>query len=697
VSLAALLLTAVTIVDAGKPQVRLEHDGSVAASAAAEILQRHVVLISKTALPKQGDVPPLRIESTPFDGYRIESRQGGLLVAGRYPVLAVHDLLRDWGARLETDTLPQRGTLAVEPRTWRNARPLYVESERLDLATPATGLSVRGLHRYPKSVHARAKEYGYRVRVASTTFDDFLPLELFEKHREYFALRRGARHPRGNFALTNADARRAYLDRVEAWLAEHREVDCLGIWPEVTTVWCEESRALGCAEAYALLWREAAKRFPERTFEILATGLTLRPPEGRVPANVEVRLRPGREASALQGVAGQSIEAVVRAWEVRGARVLLEIDGAPDRWCGLPWPNHDAIRANAARPWGAVLVHPDRLRATLWHRPKARVAIDEEMAGLLGRARHVRSWGDPADAAKLWPEPGPSLGARAGEVERLRARAMDRERSPTARQEDAARAWFAFGALARDLGRTYRRRMELRMRRMLEEVLPEGAVTKIGPATVRETFDVVEVETAQLRLKIDRRTATVNGLQRRRGTGWSGDLIGPGGRGFAVVALAEKSDRTGGEVSVRAGKEGEARIELSGLTHAGGSRWKASLLLDGSTARIRQEASVDAAGGIVIGFRFSKGTWDEWVCPSYAREGRFEHPGTRRQASFRIVPEEMLYVRKAPRGIGLALRLPHGGVAAIVDGSDGTLLSSSPGRRIVADWIVFGGTGELGK
>ena len=61
------------------------------------------------------------------------------------------------------------------------------------------------------------------------------------------------------------------------------------------------------------------------------------------------------------------------------------------------------------------------------------------------------------------------------------------------------------------------------------------------------------------------------------------------------------------------------------------------------------------------------------------------------------MPEEILYVRKAPRGIGLALRLPHGGVAAVVDGADGTLLSSSPGRRIVADWIVFAGTGELGK
>ncbi|MHC4448760.1 MAG: DUF4838 domain-containing protein [Planctomycetota bacterium] len=698
-SFATLLLAAITIVDEGRPQVRLEHDGTAAAAAAAEILQRHVVLIAKTALPQQGDIPALRFESAPFDGYRIESREKGVVVSGRFAVLAVYDLLRGWGCRFDSDAphLPQLPTLSIKPREWRNSRPLYVETDRLDLAMAATGISVRGLHRAGTAMHARAKEYGYRIRVASTSFDDFLPVELFEKHREFFALRRGARHPRGNFALTNADARRAYLDRVETWLDEHPEVDCLGLWPRVTTVWCEESKAHGHAESYALLWREAAKRFPKSRFEILATGLTLKPPAGKVPRNIEVRLRPGRDASALQGVAVQAIEAVVRAWEVRGAKVLLEIDGAPESWCGLPWPNHDAVRADATRAWGAVLVHPDRTRAMLWHDPRARVTIDEELAGLLGHARVVRSWGDPADAARLWPEPGPSLGARAGEVERLRERAMRPEQSETARREDATRAWFQFGALAHDLGRRYRRQMEQRMRTMLKEVLPEGAEAKVGPATVRETIDRVEVETAQLRLIVERHTATVVGLHRRHGTGWSGDLLGKGGRGFAVVALAQKSARTAGEVRVRAGKRGEARVELAGLIHAGGARWKASLLLDGSSARVRQEASVDAAGGIAVGFRFEKGTWDEWVCPSYAREGKFTHPATSRQASFRIVPDELLYVAKAPRGFGVALQLPHGGVASIVDGEDATLLTTSIGRRIVIDWIVFAGTGELGK
>ena len=40
-------------------------------------------------------------------------------------------------------------------------------------------------------------------------------------------------------------------------------------------MWDEAALALGAPESYALLWREAAARFPGRRFEILATGLHL--------------------------------------------------------------------------------------------------------------------------------------------------------------------------------------------------------------------------------------------------------------------------------------------------------------------------------------------------------------------------------------------------------------------------------------
>jgi len=696
-SLLLIALAALPVVEDGKPRLRLEDDGSPAARAAAELLQRHVVLLARTALPTEGDAPPLRIESGSFDGYRIEPHEGGMRITGRFPTLAVFDLLRSWGCRFEGDEphLPKRDDLDASPVTWRNDRPLYVEADGVDPLMPATGVAVAGLRAYEQFPAERAHALGYRIRVASTSFDDFLPVTLFERHPEWFALRRGARHPRGNFALTNAAAREAYLDRAGQWLAAHPEVDRLGLWPEVTTVWCEESRALGPAEAYALLWREAAQKFPRRRFEILATGPTLKPPEGRVPENVDVRVRPGREASALQGVAGQAIDAVVRAWEVRGARVVLEMDGAPESWCGLPWPDYDAVRANAQRGVAAVLRHPDRRRATLWHDPKARVEIDEEMARLLTAARAVRSWGDPADAAELWTEPGESPGARAGEVERLRRRAMRPDLEDPERREAATRAWFAFGALAHDLGPAYRRGMERAMRRLLEEVLPDGAETKVGPATVRETFDVVSVETSRLRLVVRRRDALVESVQRRHGTEWSRNVLGDAGRAFSVVALGERSDRTDGSVRVVEGDGGAVCIELAGRTHARGSRWLATLTLSDDSTRVRQDARVEAAGGIAGGFRFAKGTWDEWICPSYAREGRFEHPKERRQASFRLVPDEPLYVRTAPRGLGVALILPEGGVAAIVDGEDGSLLATSPGNRLVLDWVIFESLAEL--
>jgi len=701
-----VLLAAVAIVSDGKPVVRLEHDGSPAARTAAEIIQRHVVLIARTALPAQGPAGALRFETDATDGYRIVEQGAGVTIRGRYPILAAYDLLRDWGCRFDGDDphLPASTSLAVAPRDWSNSRPLAVESDRFDASTPATMLAVRGIAGYPKQYHARAIALGYGVRVVSTGFDDFLPPALFDQHPEFFALRRGERAARGNFALTNAAARARYLDSVEAWLTAHPEVDVLGLWPEVTTVWCEDSIAIGHAQAYALLWRDAAARFPQRRLEILATGATLKPPAGRVPANVDVRLRPGRDASLLQPAAGQPIGAILRAWEVRGARVILEIDAAPASWCGLPWPCHDAVRGDAERFAGAVLVHPTRVLAELWHRPKARVAVSEEMARLLERARTLRSWGDPRDSVRLWPDaraPGEFMGPRVADVERTLARALRPDLSAAVRKEAATDAWFRYRALVRDLGpvhgASYRRQRERDLRGMLESVLPAGAERRVGGATVKESFDRVVVENARLRLGIERRTATVVELRRRFATGWSDNIAGENGRMFAVVALGSKIDRTDGEVRVSAAEGGGVHVELSGRLHRGGPKWRSDLRFDDSSARIRQIARVSASGGLAAGCRFAPASLDEWVCPSYAREGRFVHPKKSRQASFRLVPQSVLYCRKAPRGIGLCLRLPHGGVAAIVDGEDGTLLSTTPANRLEIDWIVFTHAGELGR
>ena len=702
-TLALVLSAALAIVTDGKPNVRLEHDGSPQAQAAAELIQRHVVRIARTALPDQGTAAAVRFESSTFEGYRRRTVDGDLVIDGRYPLLAAYDILRDWGCRFDSDEpfVPQAATLTIAPKTWKHDRPLVLEAHRFDPAYPATGLSIRGIDNYKPE----ATDPPYELRVISTTFDDFLPVELFEQHPAYFAFRNGKRAARGNFALTNADARKEYIRRVREWLAAHPHVDVLGIWPEQTIVWCEESLAVGANHAYALLWREVAAALPDRRFEILASGPTLRPPQAGVPDNVEVRLVTTSlpDLNLLRPIASQPLNDVARAWEVRGAKVLLEIDGAPRRWCGLPWPCHEAVRGDARRFAGAILVHPRRDLAEIWHRPDARVAVNEEMAALIERARTVRSGGDPKDAALLWPavegvDPT-SLGARMGAVERDLARARNATLPEAERRQALNAGWFGFRALVHDLGdehgSTYR---GLRLRDFREGfrlLLPQGATTRIGGAQVSETPDVVDIETAQLKLGIDQRTGLVTRVQRKVATGWGENLAGEDGRMFAVVALGSRIDRRAGWVRVRAGEDGGVRIELGGRLHRGGPRWSSVLTLDGSSARIGQTATVAATGGIAVGCQFGTQAFDEWVCPSYAREGRFEQPTKARQASFRLVPGAVLYARKAPRGTGLALRLPGGGVGAVVDGEQGTIISTSSGARLAVEWIVFNSNHEL--
>lgn len=694
---AALLLAAsLDLVIGGEPRVHLETDGTPAARFASELLKRHAVLIAGTALPEQGAGATLRFERDETPGYAIELRSSGARVHGEDLVRAAYDILESWGCRFEGDepVLPRRKDLRLEPREWRPQRVLYVEE--FDPSLPARGIAVHGLASYRAAKLRQARELGYRVRVASTSFDDFLPPELFEKHPDWFAGRGGRREARGNFALQNGGARAAYLDRLGEWLRSHPDVDCVGLWPEVTTVWDEEALRHGAPESYARLWREAAARYPDRRFEILATALTLKPPPGQVPANVEVRLRAGKDASGLQGISGQALEAVVRAWEVRGARVVLEIDAAPAAWCGMPWPCHAAVRADARRFAAAVLRGGGHALARIWRDPDAPLrSVD---ADLLRRARGVRSWGHPADAADLFFDERFGLAFRIGAVERLYRVAANEERAREERRSAAADAYLGYRAILAELPRpdavTYRRYRARDYRHLLEELLPEGVKHRVGPAHVREGLDSVEVETDRLRLVIDRRTATVVSVRIRQGKDWSTDLVGEGGRYFAVAALATKTDRTGGEVRLSSPETGRVRIDLEGRLSRGGPRWSSTLSYSNASGLVRQLAEVDTPGGIVAGCRWTGPVYDRWVCPPYAREGRLGAP---EPARFGMVPGTLLYCRDGEHGAGLALRLPRGGVVSLAQGEATMLLATGRGRRIEADWIVFTHPAELAR
>jgi hypothetical protein len=688
--LAPLILAALELVADGSAALRVETDGSPAAEAAAAALERHVVLLSGVALPRQGAAPPLRIETSVDPGYRIEPLQaGGARIHGSDPVRAVLDLLREWGVPFEDPDAPhpKRERLAIEFGHWEPERRLEIEATEFDPSLPAQGIVFARLGDHVPRVAAVVRAAGYRVAVISDSFDDFLPPEAhFEPHPQWFALRDGERVPRGNFALTNPEARRAYLDAMDAWLESHPLVTTLGIWPEVTSVWCEESLALGAAESYALVWRAAANAHPDREFEILATGATLQPPAGHVPANVRVRFRPGRDASALQPLAGQpKIDAIARAWESRGARVVLEIDGAPESWCGMPWPCHDAVRGDALRFKAAVMKHATHELARIWRAPETRPARDSLWTEVFARAAEVASWGHPEDAALLFVDARLGMAFRIGAAER-------NVRSGAARE-----AYLAYRAILRDLeprhAKVYRRYRERDFRRLVRERLPSGATYEVGPAEVTDTFDRLVVKTDRLILGIDRSTAIVNHVKLRHGIEWTGNLAGPEGRLFRVVALAAKGEPVLGEVSLHSPEQGVLEIALSGAIGSSGARWSSTLTLVSASGKIRQSARVSGEGGIAVGSRCAGEAFDHWVCPAYAREGRL---GTGARPAFGMPPGTLIYCRQGDRGPGLALRVPRGGTARLVDDGQTTLLATSPFRSLQVEWILFSDSGELG-
>jgi len=674
--------TPTNVVVDGQAALRLEGDRSGPSRFAADLVRRHVVLMTGAALPEQGTGPALRFRATAAPGYTIEMDDSGVLVSGADLARAAYDILEGWGCRFggEAPEVPRVMTLRLDARSWRPRRHLTVETGSFDSSIPADGVALLGID---KQVPALARTLGYSVRVASVTFDDFLPPKRFAEHPEWFALRGGRREARGNFALTHPAARAAYLDAVAAWLEAHPEVDRLGIWPEVTSVWCEESAALGHAEAYALLWREAAARFPQRRFEILATGLTLKPPQGPVPANVEVRLRPGRDASGLQGLAGQGIDVVVKAWEARGARVVLEIDAAPASWCNMPWPCHDAVRENAVRFSAAVLRRGSHEHARLWRDPARKPPA--ALLALLTKARTVRSWGHPRDAADLFDDPELGLPHRIGAIERLYRLAV-KGRDASAAKDVYLGYRAILDAMPDEQAHVYRRYRQRDYRRMLEDLLPDGAEMAVGPAKVRDSFDAVEIEIDRLRLRIDRRTATVS-VRHLVGREWGKPMP----RAFSVVAMASKTERTDGRVSISSPGTGLLRIDIGGRLSPGGPRWRARLDLRSASGKVHQTAEVMTPGGIAVGCKWNDTRFDHFVCPPYATEGPI-----RGQPVFSMPAGTLLYCRKGARGPGLAVRPVHRASVSVSAGDETSLVAAHPGRTIEVDWIFFTDNAELG-
>jgi len=230
------------------------------------------------------------------------------------------------------------------------------------------------------------------------------------------------------------------------------------------------------------------------------------------------------------------------------------------------------------------------------------------------------------------------------------------------------------------------------VRRLFAELLPQGVTYALGPASVRETLDRIDLETDRLRISVDRAQAAVVAVQRKVGAEWSADLTGGDGHFFGVVALAGRGRGDGGDVEVASPDTGLLRITLTGFA-AGGTRWTSELSLASASGRIRQRARIEGPGGLAVACRWHGPVFGHWVCPPYAAEGGFEG----QRITFGMPAGTLVWCRQGDDGPGLALRLPRGAAVTVAPGDQPMLVATGRGRELTVDWIVFTDPGELGR
>ena len=99
-----LLIAAVEIVSGGEARCKIDSDGSKTALFAAELVHRHIVLMTGVALPTTGMLPSLRFEKGPQKGYSIRIEGKAVLVRGQ-------DLVRAAGEKISIVLIDSQGDL----------------------------------------------------------------------------------------------------------------------------------------------------------------------------------------------------------------------------------------------------------------------------------------------------------------------------------------------------------------------------------------------------------------------------------------------------------------------------------------------------------------------------------------------------------------------------------------------------------
>lgn len=204
------------------------------------------------------------------------------------------------------------------------------------------------------------------------------------------------------------------------------------------------------------------------------------------------------------------------------------------------------------------------------------------------------------------------------------------------------------------------------------------------------------METDLLRLTIDPSIATVVAVARKTAEEWHTDLEVEEGRFFSVIALGSPTDRGAGRVEYSAPDPTRIVLNLTGSLRPGGPSWQSELTIEAGSGVVRQRARIAVRDRIASGCRWKGDTLDRWICPAHAAEGAIG-PGKELRVALPLPAGTLIYARKGEFGLGLAARLPKGGLVSLTGSEEPTLAAIGVGSAMEIEWLLFVDPGELGR
>lgn len=290
-----------------------------AESRGAAELQSHLRQISDAELPIKAAGDPIpeqaivlrRTEGLGAESFRLTTQGQQVIIAASAPrgmLYGCDTLLEKLGVRwftpkvaripaLRTIDLPQLDESHAPAFEYRE--PFFFEAFDKDWASR---LKINGTHAALDESVGGKVSYFHFVH----TFDELVPVKLFETHPEYFPLIKGQRT--GGYVqrcLSNPDVLKLSIERVRRWIERRPDAMIYSVSQNDTGKWCECDECKRITDQYGgrhsglYLWfvNQVAEAIeadhPDKLIDTLAYQFTEAPPTGIVPRkNVRVRLCP---------------------------------------------------------------------------------------------------------------------------------------------------------------------------------------------------------------------------------------------------------------------------------------------------------------------------------------------------------------------------------------------------------------------